>query len=737
MYTPSPRRLYVVAGLAAALMGCSTTTGPSTPSSPSAAKPAEAARAATPAAANATQASAQPAVGTQRVAAPAPREAGPRERFREQRGWSGTPAEEARRPGTYIVLNGKTVDAPKVKLGDTGTVSRIVNEGKNHNQVMDHLTHLTTRIGPRLTGSANVEAANTWAMEQFKSWGLEASLHEWGTVPVRFDRGPSTAKIGTVNDEGVFRSQRELEFTTAAWAAGTKGPVVGQIIKMPETEEQFEAVKDKLKGSWVLIKTAQRGRRGVGPMAGGAQARQQFFADMRAKAAGKKPEVAEEPIPQPANSIFGTWTGTLTGGPFAGEGMPFTMGVKLGAENAVSGTVSINERRARGFQDAKWDEAAKTLTFNLGGQGGLSSAYTIKLDGDSISGESKLPTEVGGAITVAAKRDVEDKAEESKGPSIDERVFLAGPAGYVSSAGAEIVRTGGSRNISMDNLPQDCEITVRGSDYDYINSRLADGATIHAEINCDNRFTAGPIKVYNTVAEIKGTEKPDEVVIVSAHLDSWNGPGSQGTTDNGTGSSVTLEAARILAAVKAKPKRTIRFILWTGEEQGLLGSRAYVEELKKNDLLKNVSACFVDDGGTNYEGGLNCYDSQVDILGAATAPVNGVFWSAVDQRFLDVNIKPTTDGRGRPPGGGGSDHQSFIAAGVPGFFWDEIGRAEYQYGWHTQNDKLELAIPEYLMQSSTCAAVTAYNLACAPTLLPRQPFKQDEKKDTTASVTTP
>jgi carboxypeptidase Q len=69
--------------------------------------------------------------------------------------------------------------------------------------------------------------------------------------------------------------------------------------------------------------------------------------------------------------------------------------------------------------------------------------------------------------------------------------------------------------------------------------------------------------------------------------------------------------------------------------------------------------------------------------------------------------------------GGSSDHASFLAAGVPGFFWDEVGRADYGYGWHTQHDKLDLAIPEYLIQSSTCSAVTAYNLACAPSLLPR------------------
>ena len=83
------------------------------------------------------------------------------------------------------------------------------------------------------------------------------------------------------------------------------------------------------------------------------------------------------------------------------------------------------------------------------------------------------------------------------------------------------------------------------------------------------------------MAEIRGSEKPDEVIILSAHLDSWDGPGSQGAQDNGTGSSVMLEAARILMAAGVQPKRTIRFCLWTGEEQGLHGSKGYVAALKR------------------------------------------------------------------------------------------------------------------------------------------------------------
>lgn len=104
------------------------------------------------------------------------------------------------------------------------------------------------------------------------------------------------------------------------------------------------------------------------------------------------------------------------------------------------------------------------------------------------------------------------------------------------------------------------------------------------------------------------------------------------------------------------------------------------------------------------------------MLAAATAPVNGQFFDAVTGAPLNVNVQGEGD---RIPRTGGSDHVPFNERGIPGFFWDEVGRAEYGYGWHTQHDRIDLAVPEYLMQSSTCSAITAYNLACAPELLPR------------------
>lgn len=326
----------------------------------------------------------------------------------------------------------------------------------------------------------------------------------------------------------------------------------------------------------------------------------------------------------------------------------------------------------------------------------------------------------------AKAREAAAKGEELKDPTMMQRVSLLPVAGFISCSRDERVWTGGIRGwreLTISNVPPEVHVQVRMSDYDYLNSRIADGERVWAEFDLKHEFEQGPVPVYNTVAEIRGTEKPDEVVFVSGHLDSWDGVGSQGATDNGTGSAVTLETARILMASGAKPKRTIRFILWTGEEQGLLGSASYVERHKKE--WDKWSACFVDDGGTDSQGGLGAStDEMARVLVAATAPVNGLFFDSADGKALNVNVRMV---KSLSDGVGGSDHASFVRAGIPGFFWDEVGRADYGFGWHTQNDKLTLAIPEYLKQSATCSAITAYRLACAPELLPREPKKAESE----------
>jgi len=297
-------------------------------------------------------------------------------------------------------------------------------------------------------------------------------------------------------------------------------------------------------------------------------------------------------------------------------------------------------------------------------------------------------------------------------------------AGKISSSRNDLVITGGERGwreLTMETLPTDVAITVRRSDFEAMQELIATGNDpVEVEVDLDHRFSAGPIILSNTVAEIRGTEWPEQVVILSAHLDSWDGPGSMGTQDNGTGSSVMLEAARILMAAGVQPKRTIRFCLWTGEEQGLLGSKGYVDALSDEDLAR-ISAAFVDDGGTNYQGGLVCIEAMQSMLETALAPAVEAF-----PDFEVLNVV-----RDAMPRGGASDHASFNRKGVPGFFWIEKGmggREDKNYGFihHTQHDTPRYAVEEYLVQSATTSAVTAYNLAMADELLPREEQSDDE-----------
>lgn len=284
----------------------------------------------------------------------------------------------------------------------------------------------------------------------------------------------------------------------------------------------------------------------------------------------------------------------------------------------------------------------------------------------------------------------------------------AGALGTITGSRNELVVTGGtytSKSFEKHlGLPQ---VTVRKSDFDRLSRNIEYGHHPVVEISADNRWYKGPRPVYNVIGEIKGTEKPDEVVIVSGHLDSWNGPGSQGALDNGVGTCTAMEAARILTRVEAQPKRTIRFILWTGEEQGLFGSKAYVKDHEAE--LPKISAVLVDDGGTNYQGGYQGIAEQKEIMEAAFAPTVKAFPQFPQKFVVQAHMSK----------GGGSDHVPFNGKGVPGFFTIETGRSDYTFVHHTQHDRLEMAIPEYLVQSGTNHAVVAYNLACAPTLLPR------------------
>ena len=280
-------------------------------------------------------------------------------------------------------------------------------------------------------------------------------------------------------------------------------------------------------------------------------------------------------------------------------------------------------------------------------------------------------------------------------------------AGLVSaSRSEELVHTGGNHQIEWSALPRLVQVVLRGDQHKDLVERIEKGEAVELEFDIDNRFFQGPVQLHNVVADLRGSERPDEYVIVCGHLDSWDG--AHGTVDNATGVSTTLEAARLLAASGVRPKRTIRFILWSGEEQGLLGSRAYVEQ--NAGLLPKVSAVLNHDGGTNYLSGLAATPEVMPALRAATAPI-AELEARMGFELREVDALS---------GGGGSDHASFVRAGVPGFFWMQDGRSDYNRYHHTQYDNFEAAIPSYQRHSALVAAVTALGLADQPELLDRR-----------------
>lgn len=234
--------------------------------------------------------------------------------------------------------------------------------------------------------------------------------------------------------------------------------------------------------------------------------------------------------------------------------------------------------------------------------------------------------------------------------------------------------------------------------------RLLQRGPVEAEIDISNSIGDQTTDVYNTIAEIPGSEKPDEFVIVGAHLDSWDM--GTGTTDNGTGSMVALEAARAMKKLGLKPKRTIRFVLFAGEEQGLNGSRAYVAAHK--DELPKTSAALIDDIGTGKIisfGLMENYQDQ-EVMQSLVAPLRSLGMLEVSERLL-----------------GGSDHASFDAVGVPGFYGIQEA-AQYFQTHHTQADTFDQAHEADLIQGAQVMAVTAYNISQLAELLPRKPVPQ-------------
>src|ERR1700761_6697681 len=230
-------------------------------------------------------------------------------------------------------------------------------------------------------------------------------------------------------------------------------------------------------------------------------------------------------------------------------------------------------------------------------------------------------------------------------------------------------------------------------DYTMIYRLTESGTPPKLSIHTESK-ELGEVPTFNTLAEIKGTEKPDEYVMLSAHFDSWDG--GTGATDNGTGTLTMMEAMRLLKKFYPHPKCTILVGHWASEEEGLNGSRAFVED--HPEIVKNLQALFNQDNGTGRV--VNLSGS-----GYADAKDHILRWLSAAPDSIRNRIKTSFPGS---PGGGGSDFASFDAVGAPGFSLGSLNWSYFNYTWHTNRDTYDKVIFNEVKSNAILTAILIY-----------------------------
>jgi len=278
----------------------------------------------------------------------------------------------------------------------------------------------------------------------------------------------------------------------------------------------------------------------------------------------------------------------------------------------------------------------------------------------------------------------------------------AGAVGIVSSLWSKGFGANKIFGATTKKIPT---VDISLEDYGLLYRLTESGIKPKISVRADSKEN-GLVPTFNTVAEIKGTEKPDEYVILSAHFDSWDG--GTGATDNGTGTIVMMEAMRILKKMYPNPKRTILVGHWGSEEQGLNGSRAFVED--HPEIVKNIQAVFNQDNGTGRvinlsgQGFLYAYD----YLGRWLSKVPEVIRTPIETRFPGA------------PGGGGSDFASFVAAGAPAFSLSSLNWSYGTYTWHTNLDTYDKIVFDDVRSNAILAAIMAYQASEDPAKTSRE-----------------
>ena len=320
----------------------------------------------------------------------------------------------------------------------------------------------------------------------------------------------------------------------------------------------------------------------------------------------------------------------------------------------------------------------------------------------SFPSPSPTPTPAPNAPPPLTNRQINEQVAE----------FLkdSGALVQVNDAGREFrqIRAFNNSTFDVDKVPP--TVVMSNEDFGRITRILNDGTEVVLEFNIVNHVYPEGSTSYNTVAEVRGSDKADEVIMLGGHLDSWHS--ATGATDNAIGCAIMMEAVRILKTLGVKPRRTIRVALWSGEEQGLLGSQAYVKE--HFGSFEDPKA-----GYEKFGGYFNIDSGTGRVRGASVfgPPEAAAALREILEPFKGDGVVGAVVTRSRRLGG--SDNTSFNQAGLPGI---GMGQDPIEYNsntWHTNLDTYERILEDDVKKDAMVMAWSIYQLATRDDLLPR------------------
>ena len=543
------------------------------------------------------------------------------------------------------------------------TIQRIWRLGMDSSQVQKLSQTLFDSIGPRLTGSPGIRAASDWVIGKYKEWGIDATREPYGTWR-GWQRGVSHIDL-------VEPRVRSLEGTMLAWSPGTDGKSVkAEVIVLPKFADSMEFVRwlPTAKGKVVLLSPAWPTCRPSEDWNRFATADSRARMDTLIGRMQRDWAVITDANGKPDSTRLYRGTGYSLA---LGTG---TLGMRL-EKAGIAGTIS-SRNKLSGF----------TNPFGAPG-GGPGGAF----------GGRGGPTP-GGASARGGGPPAGTPPAGAGGPG-------RGAAAPQGSGGWGVIEVFETYNTTAPAVTLTCE------DYSLLYRLAENNQKPIVRLDLDAKLL-GEQPAFNTIGMIKGTEKPDEYVMLSAHFDSWDA--SSGATDNGTGTMMAMEAMRILKLAYPKPKRTILVGHWASEEQGLNGSTAFTED--HPEVMKGLQALFNQDNGTGRVQSLSSsgltdigrhlkqWYGQLPAFYTDSMSANVVSWA-----FNDV---PT----GNP---GGTDGAVFACFGTPSF---GMGAVNWNYGtytWHTNRDTYDKVVFDDLKHNATLAAMLVYLASEDPEFIKR------------------